>query len=39
MNAWHLIKMIQKNLQNRLKDSETRFMVTKGGTWAGWEEG
>ena len=29
--------MIQKNLQNRnrLKDSETKFMVIKGDAWGG----
>ena len=32
---WNITKMIQKNLPNRkrLKDFETKFMVTKGKTW------
>ena len=32
--------MIQKNLQNRirLKDFETKFMVTKGEMWGGWNK-
>ena len=36
---WNLIKMVQKNLQNqnRLKDFETKCLVTKGEMW--WGEG
>ena len=32
---WNLIKVMQKNLQNRnrLKDFEIKLMVTKGETW------
>ena len=35
---WNLVKMVQKNLQNRnrLKDFETKVMVTNGETLGGW---
>ena len=34
---WNLIKMIHRNLLNRLKDFENKFFVTKGGIQ--WGEG
>ena len=36
-NMWTLIKTIQRDLQNRnrVKDFETKFMVTKGEIWGG----
>ena len=38
---WNLIKMIQKNLQNRnrLKDFETKFMIAKRETGKGYKLG
>ena len=34
---WKLIKMIRKNIKNRnrLKDFETKLMVSNGETWGG----